>query len=85
MIAPFLTVRMRTGLVMDLEPVRTGSENRRTEISLVSRQGRGSFGMARALIWLGIFVIHVSDANVQLCPVKPLSIAVEMHCLRLAL
>ena len=25
-IAPFLPVRMRTGLIRDLEPVRTGSE-----------------------------------------------------------
>jgi hypothetical protein len=31
-IAPFLPVRMRTGLIMDLDPVGTGQRNLRTEL-----------------------------------------------------
>ncbi|SRR5260370_10953534 len=36
-IAPFLPVRMRTGLIMGLAPARTGSENLRTKLVCLNR------------------------------------------------
>jgi hypothetical protein len=60
---------------MDLGPVRTGSE------IFVQNYFRKS---AKPQVFLGnwLLMIQASEANTRRCPLKPISITIEIHYLR---
>jgi hypothetical protein len=57
---------MRTGLIMDLEPVGTGSE-------IFIQNEFSKSAKTAGLLETGacILTIHASEANIQLCSLKP--------------